>query len=103
MTPLEPDWFHRCPPSMTTPFATAQFTTTRRNLLMLMAATAAASATAACRETGAAGPAAARVPDVLVAKTGDGLAVVREGGLTAAGPGVLSLTGSTLCLATRTP
>jgi len=68
---------------------------------MLMAATAAATATAACRETGATGPAAPRVPDVLVAKTSDGLAVVRDGRLTAAGAGVVSLSGSTMCLASR--
>jgi len=69
---------------------------------MLMAAAAAASATAACRETGETGSAAPRVPDVLVAKTTNGLAVVRDGRLTTAGAGVLSLTGSTLCLASRT-
>jgi hypothetical protein len=68
---------------------------------MLVAAAAATSATAACQPTAEPEAAAVGVPDVLVARTRDGLAVVRDGRLTAARAGVLSMTGSTLCQASR--
>jgi len=73
--------------------------TTRRNLLMLAGAAAVAASATACKATAEPAPAASGVPDVLVVKTSDGLAVVREGRLSAGRAGVLSATGSTLCLA----
>lgn len=69
---------------------------------MLAGAAAAAAATAACKATDETRPAALRVPDVLVVKTRDGLAVARDGGLTPGRAGALSATGSMLCLATAT-
>jgi hypothetical protein len=73
--------------------------TTRRNLLMMMAA-AAASATAGCKTADPAdSTASVGVPDVLVARTKDGLAVIREGKLNSLGAGAASLSGSVLCVA----
>src|SRR5690348_4537532 len=70
--------------------------TTRRNLLMMMAA-AGAGAVAGCDATRP--TASVGVPDVLVAKTKAGLAVIREGKLDPVGAGAASLTGSMLCVA----
>ena len=84
--------------------------TTRRNLLMMMAAAAATTA-AGCKVTAgqeqtAAGEglpeppgAQSGVPDVLMARTKDGLAVIRGGGLESLGTGAASLSGSTVCVA----
>jgi hypothetical protein len=77
--------------------------TTRRNLLMMMAATAAAGVAgtaAGCREPAGKGGAVG-VPDVLVAKTKDGLAVVRGSELVRLGAGAASLSGSSVCVAAK--
>jgi hypothetical protein len=73
--------------------------TTRRNLLMMMAAAAAGTA-AGCQVTGRPRQTAPNgVPDVLMGRTKDGLAVIRGSGLENLGAGAASLSGSTMCVA----
>jgi hypothetical protein len=73
--------------------------TTRRNLLMMMAAAAATTA-AGCKMSGQDGQTApVGVPDVLVGRTKDGLAVIRDGKLEPVGAGAASLSGSVLAVA----
>jgi hypothetical protein len=74
--------------------------TTRRNLLTMMAA-ASAAAVAGCRmPAGDDRTASVGVPpNVVVGRTKDGLAVIREGKLSPVGAGAASLSGSTLAVA----
>jgi hypothetical protein len=73
--------------------------TTRRTLLTMMA-TAAAGAAAGCNVgTQQNKTAPSGVPDVLMARTQDGLAVIRGSEVQSLGTGAASLSGSTVCVA----
>lgn len=73
--------------------------TTRRNLLTMMVAAAATTAAGCKIATGDARTAPVVVPNVVVGRTKDGLAVIRDGKLDPVGAGAASLSGSTLCVA----
>jgi hypothetical protein len=73
--------------------------TTRRNLLTMMVAAAATTA-AGCKIAASDDQTAPLgVPNVVVGRTKDGLAVIRDGKLAPLGAGAASLSGSTLCVA----
>lgn len=66
----------------------------------MMMAAAAAGTTAGCRMPAGEGTTAAvGVPDVVVGRTKDGLAVIRDGKLNPVGAGAASLSGATLAVA----